>query len=176
MRTLTYFPCKVCKIEGDKVYLPDAELDPQTGEILSVECKAFEEVDQKKLKKMKITSKDKFDHCEATIIENQQIMCFKCEDDYYYDGMHQECKEEKHHPTLQGCSLTFDGAHCVFCDTHMQMDVTTGSCAPKDKVIDLHKFDQEMAPGDNGQGEMSVNSSGVARDNYVVNSESFGDE
>ena len=177
MRTLTYFPCKVCKSETGKVILPDADVDPQSGEILSIECKAFDEVHEELLKEMNIKDESKFDNCEATIFENKQIMCFKCADGYHYDGIHHKCRESKDFPGLEGCSVSFDNSHCVFCNSDLQMDITNGKCISKDAQIDYNSLNDNQSPGASSMNENSVNSKSVARENNVfTSSNSFSDE
>lgn len=177
MRTMGYFPCKVCKSQDDEVILPDPDVDPETGEILSIECKKFEEVHEDLLKPMGIKSADKFANCEATIYENKQILCFKCADGYYYDGVGQVCRSQKKAPGLSGCSLSYDNAHCIFCSSDLQMDVSNGSCVSKDKEIDYNTLDENMSPGAGKGGELSANSNTVARENNVfISGNTWNDE
>jgi hypothetical protein len=177
MRTMSYFPCKVCKSETGKVILPDADVDPQSGEILSIECKPFEEVHKDLLQEMKIKDQTKFDNCEATIFENKQIMCFKCGEGFYYDGVHQVCRETKKFPGMEGCALTFDNSHCVFCNSDLQMDITNGKCISKDAQIDFNSFGDNQSPGASSMNELSANSNSIARENNVfTSSNNFADE
>ena len=157
--------------------LPDADFDPQSGEILSIECKKYEEMNPNDLKTMGISDPAQFDNCEATIFENKQIMCYKCAQDHFYDGARKICRPIDRYPNLKGCSLTFDMNHCIFCQSDMQMDVTTGSCVPKNVQIDLNKFDSQLSPGQGDGGELSANSHTVARDNNVfISGNNWSDE
>ena len=167
MRTMGYFPCKVCKSETEDVILPEADVDPETGEILSIECKKYEEVHEDLLEELKIKSPEKFANCEATIFENKQILCFKCSEGHYYDGMSQVCRSEKKVTGLEGCAMSFDNAHCVFCNSNLQMDVTTGTCVSRDKEIEYNQMGENQSPGAGKGGEMSVNSHSVSRENNV---------
>lgn len=167
MRTLKYFPCKVCKSDDDTIVVPEADFDPQNGEILSIECKKIEEVHADMLKYLGIKNSNQLENCEATIFENKQILCYRCSEDYFYDGAHKICRPIEQFPALKGCSLSFDMNHCIFCDSEFQMDVTTGSCVEKDFKINTTKFDNEKSPGQGDGGELSVNSHKIASDNNV---------
>jgi hypothetical protein len=177
MRTLNYKTCKVCKT-GDEVYIPHGQIDLETNEILSVECTPFDDVAEEEREKFKANDKSKFDNCEATILENNSILCYKCAEDFYFDGVNQVCQDKTENQYLHGCVLSYDNVHCVLCEEGFQMDGRTSQCHPDDVKFDPSKFENDLQPGasqDNFQ--MSVNSNSVERENdYFQTAQSYNDD
>ena len=168
MRTLNYFPCKVCTRDGDDVMVPVAEVDPKTYEILAISCEKTSDVTDEQKKDMGFQDDEQFEHCEATILENTQVMCYKCEKHLYFDATTKTCKSRKHTKSLEGCTLSYDNAHCTFCDEGYQMDASIASCISSDKKLDLSRFQtQENMNGSTADNEMSANSNTVNRDNNL---------
>ena len=178
MRTLNYFPCKICHSTNEEKIVPVAEMDPKTFEILSVDCQAFESIDEETLKKFGLESEEQLENCEATIFENNQILCYKCAEEFYFDGATRVCRPSKDVPALRGCSVTYDNQHCVLCVDKFQMDLHSGRCQPDSDTIDLSKYDQFVSPGTAKLGkENSINSNTVQRDNDLFQTtNSFSDD
>lgn len=138
-----YQPCKVCKL-GDDFNIPDVELNPSNNSLSSAECKPFDQVDEAKRKKFGLHDKNKFSNCLATIFESGTILCYKCEENYYFDGKSETCKNRDSAHHLKGCVMSYDNKHCVFCQDGFQMDYRYAVCKPESHEIDYKTYFKNM--------------------------------
>ena len=148
MRTIDYFPCKVCKSKGtgEELFVPVPDIDPSTQEIKSIACKSQTELSNDQKVQLGLTAKDVLENCEITELEANKVVCYKCKDDYFYDGAAHKCRATIEYSTMRGCSLTFDNVHCMFCKDGLQLDITSGKCFAKNHKIDFSKLDSGMGP------------------------------
>ena len=146
MRTLDFHPCKVCKDFKNTNVVPIPKLNPETSEIETIECLDLESLDKDQKTQFGLDLKDVLLNCDTTALENNKVICYKCEEEFFYDGSSQKCRRSDEYSTMENCSLTFDNVHCQFCHRDTQMDFTSGKCISKKHKIEFNKLDTGMGP------------------------------
>ena len=126
--------------------VPVPKINSSTQEIESISCKNQTELSNDEKIQLGLNTKDVLSNCEITELENNKVVCYKCEDDYFYDGAAKKCRASIEYSTMKGCSLTFDNVHCMFCKDGMQLDITSGKCFSRRHKIDFSKLDSGMGP------------------------------
>jgi hypothetical protein len=179
MRTIDFFPCKVCKSPDTKneedLIVPVPELDSETGEIKNISCENQKNLSNDQKKQLGLDVKEVLKNCEITVLEGNKVICYKCHDGFFYDGASQKCRHTAEYSTMKGCSLTYDNVHCMFCQNGMQLDITSGKCISKTHKIDFSKLDSGMGPQYNLENQ-AYNQREEQMQSQMYSSNSFSDE
>lgn len=148
MRTVDFFPCKVCKSEDPKkeLLVPVPAFSEDSSEIESISCESQSSLSKEQQTQLGLDVKHSLDNCEVTVLENGKVVCFKCLDKFFYDGSSQKCRRRSEYSTMQGCALSYDNTHCMFCQDAFQLDITSGRCLSRNRKVDFSKLDSGMGP------------------------------
>lgn len=110
----------------------------------SIECKALSALSQEEKIEFGLDHKDPLANCEITVLENNKVICYRCLDEYFFDGNANKCRKREEYSTMEGCEVSYDNVHCVFCQDDKQFDFTSGKCISKDHKIDMTKLNSQM--------------------------------
>ena len=146
MKTLDYFPCKVCKDSAHESIIPVPTIDPDTSAVTDIECLPFKSISKEQHEQLGLNIKGQLDHCMATVLQDQKVICYKCDSGFFYDGAAHKCRETSDYSTMNGCALTYDNVKCMFCNNDKQLDIISGKCLDLKNRIEFKKLDSGMGP------------------------------
>lgn len=126
--------------------IPVPEKVKETNEILSIQCLPLKSLKKPQLDDLGLDPHNSLENCEATVLENGKVLCYRCAPNHFYDAAAQLCRKTEEYSTMQGCAVTYDNVHCVFCQSAWQMDFTSGKCIGQDRLVKFKNVDSGMGP------------------------------
>ena len=126
--------------------IPVPNMVKESNEILSIQCLSLKSLKKPQLDDLGLDQHGSLENCDATTLENGKVVCYRCSQNHFYDSAAQLCRKTKEYSTMEGCAVTYDNVHCVFCQAAWQLDYTSGKCIGQDRKVKFKNVDAGMGP------------------------------